>query len=62
MITEYILAASLFLNAAAAWLWYRRREIMNAVFTLKDAYNDNEISEEEYMRLLEKLEAVFEKV
>lgn len=58
---EYLTAASLTLNVVLMWIWYRRREIMSAVFEVKAALQDNAVSDEEYLKILEKLENILEK-
>ncbi len=56
-----ITAASIAINAILLWVWYRRREIMAAVFEVKAALKDDNVTDEEYMKVLEKFENILDK-
>ncbi len=58
---ESIKAVSIAVNAILLWIWIRRREIMSAVFEVKAALKDDGVTDEEYMKILEKLENILDK-
>jgi len=45
----------------AAWVWYRRGEILSTAIELRNAYKDNNVTEDEYQTILARMEAIFEK-
>lgn len=56
-----IAAVSLAANAAFAWLWYRRKEIMAVVKKASAAYKDDGVSEDEFWDIMDELNKVLEK-
>lgn len=59
--TATIATASIILNGIFAWLWYRRKEIMLVVKEAREAYKDDKVSEDEFWKVMDKLELVMEK-
>jgi len=60
-ILPYITAASLVINAAYAWAWYRRREIVALVRKARAFYIDDSKTEEEFFEVMDSLNEVMEK-
>jgi hypothetical protein len=60
-INTALITLSVTLNIMAAWVWYRRGEILSTAIELRNAYKDNNVSEDEYQTILARMEAIFEK-
>ena len=56
-----VTGASIVLNIAFAWIWYRRREIRATVRKVMDAYKDQKVTEDEFWGIMDKLDTVMAK-
>lgn len=61
IITPILAGIAVLASATAAYLWYRKREIVELVMEVIDAYDDKNISEEEYGKIVRKLKDVIYK-
>ena len=59
--TTVIAAASIALNGIFAWIWYRRREIRATVRKAMAAYQDKNVTEDEFWGIMDELETVMTK-